>query len=118
MRLEREFTYRLDLTPRCPQAGAAAAHKALVKNNENTSGPIAADRRGRREGTDFIKKRSGRRLVRCSMSEKDQAGRSAPGSRRSGCPWTRSIERQRGAGHCKSLQIVADSAPAGAGVAK
>jgi hypothetical protein len=73
MRLERELTYRFKPMPRRARAEAAAAHKPLVNNNENAIGPMATDRRGWPEGTDFIQEPPDRPLTRRSTSGKDQA---------------------------------------------
>jgi hypothetical protein len=109
MRLERALTYRLKPLPRCARPRIAAAHKTLVNNNENASETIAAGQREWPEGTDFIQEPPDRRLTRRSTtgkrSSRDQA-------------IIKQEQDPRELSRADRLQIVADSADSGVGLAK
>ena len=109
MRLERELTDRFTSMPRWAWSVSAAEHKTLVNNNENASGPMAADRRGWPEATDFIEGTS-RQAFDAAQHERGRSSRDQAIIKQEQDP--RELSR------ANRLQIVADSGRADAGIAK
>jgi hypothetical protein len=109
MRLIRELTCRFPPMPRWAWPGTTAAHKTLANNNENTSETMAAGWREWPEGTDFIPETS-RQAFDAGQHERERSSRDQASIKREQDP--RELSR------AIRLQIVADSADSGAGVAK